>query len=913
MNSQLQQSNTTWQKCKAIVASLLLLMSAVPNGTVYAEDSSSNDAYEIHGTITKLPGTANFVGDWTVSDKIVHVSATTKIEQEDGAVAVGAYVEVKGTPNSDGSLTATKIEVQLPSSSGGGTGVIEFTGNIEELPSTTGRIGDWKVAGKIVHVSATTFIKQERTLVAAGVTVEVHGLQQTDGSVNALKIETKSNTSGETKFTGKVEELPSATNRIGDWKVSGRVIHVTAITKIKQDEGAVAIGVTVKVEGIALADGSLHATEIETKSSSPSSGLLEVSFRGTVEALPAATSQIGDWRVSGRTVHVTDKTILRREYGPAVVGSVVEVEGFVQTDNSIDAKKVEVESQPSATVRNTPGYCRFYGPIKSLPNTPGWIGEWNVGGHKLNIVAATVINQEHGPVVVGALVEVVAVAKSGTLEAVRIEVKSGTGNSAGYVKFFGTITALPAATNFIGDWTVGGKTVHVSASTRLKQERGKIAVNAFIEVEGNQRTDGSVDATSIEVKSDSSASNGNTGFVSFYDTIRSVPSTTDFIGDWTIGSKTVHVTNTTVIEQERGQVIVGALVEVKGQQKADGSIDATKIEVKGTITGGAGATFIEIVGTITSLPATTNLVGEWKVDGRTVRVTTSTFINREHGTPAVGVLVEAKGQLQADGSIDATVIEVKRSSNFTSLNRLTSVNAGGYQTESSPEAIIASFGSNLATATANATSLPLPTSLGGVSVLVDSKPAQLFYVSPTQINYLVPPGATLGTAKVEVVRGAQVLAQGAITLPGVSPSFFAANSDGKGVPAGYITRVKADNTLSNEPINRYDSAQGKFVAVPIVKKAGQTLFLILYGTGLRTAPESDGNTANGIAENVEVLVGGVKAEVTYAGRSGYIGVEQLNIKLPSDVPTGANVTVLVKLSDGQGNVIRANELTIAIQ
>ncbi|HEX4947799.1 MAG TPA: DUF5666 domain-containing protein [Blastocatellia bacterium] len=909
----LQSQRSSLQKLKALVASLLLALSAFPSGSVVAADSGSNDAFELHGAITKLPGTANFVGDWAVGDKVVHVAATTIIEQEHGAVAVGAYVEIKGTPNSDGSLTATKVEVQLPVGNPGGAEAIEFTGNIEELPSTTGRIGDWKVAGKVVHVSATTFIKQERTQVAAGVTVEVTGLQQSNGSVIALKIETRSNTSGEAKFTGKIEELPSAANRVGAWKVSGRVIHVSAATVLKQDDSAIAIGAIVKVEGIAQADGSLNATQIETKSSSTSEQR-EVSLRGTVEALPAATTQIGAWRVSGRTIHVTANTILRREYGPAVLGSIVEVEGYVQPDNSIDAKKVEVESQPSAPVRNTPGYCRFFGPIKSLPNMTGWIGEWNVGGHKLNVVAATVINQERGSVVVGALVEVLAVAKAGALEAVRVEVKSGVGNSAGYVKFFGTISALPAATNFVGDWTVGSKVAHVTSSTRLKQERGKIVINAFVEVEGNQRSDGSVDATSVEVKRDGIAGNGNTGFVSFYDTIKSVPSTPGFIGDWTIGSKTVHVANTTVIDQERGQVVVvGALVEVKGQQKADGSIDAAKIEVKGIVAGGAGATFIEIVGAITSLPNTTNLVGDWKVDGRTIRVTTATLINREHGTPAVGLIVEVKGQMQADGSIDARTIEVKRSSNFTALNRLTSVNAGGYQPENSPEAIIASFGSNLATTTANATSLPLPTSLAGISVLVDGKPAQLFFVSPTQINYLVPASASLGVAKVEVVRVDRVLAQGAITLPGVSPSFFTANSDGKGVPAGYVTRVKADHSMSNEQINRYDDSQRKFVATPIVKKSGESLFLILYGTGFRTAPDADGNSANGVAENVEVTIGGVKAEVSYAGLSGFVGVEQINIKLPSDVPTGANVTVMVKVNDGQGNVIRTNETTIAIQ
>lgn len=913
MNTQLRRNPS--QKFQTIFSIFILVLSLVPPLPTVAEGSSSNDAFEWHGAISKLPATPNLVGDWTVGGKIIHVSTTTILQQEIGQAVVGAYVEIKGTPNSDGSVTATKIEVQLSPGAGGG-GEANFIGNIEELPSTTGRIGDWKVAGKIVHVLATTRIEQERVPVAAGVTVKVEGLTQADGSINAIEIETTSNTSGETKFLGKIEELPSTTGRVGDWKISGRVVHVTATTLIKQEDGAVAIGAIVKVEGMAQADGSLNAAQIETKSSSTSttqSDAAEVSFRGTVESLPNTSNLVGDWKVSGRTVHVTSQTRMTTEYGPAKVGSLVEVEGFQQADKSVDAKKVEVESQPSATVRNNPGYCRFFGTINSLPATQGWLGEWNVGGHKLNVVAATTLVQERGPVALGALVEVLAVAKSGALEAVRVEVKNGTGNSAGYAKFFGTISALPATQNLVGVWTVGSKTVHVSAATRLKQERGKIAVNAFVEVEGNQRTDGSVDATSIEVKTDSTATGNTTGFTEFFGTIASVPAAQGFIGDWTVSGKTIHVTSTTTLDQTRGQIIVGALVEVKGNLKTDGSIDATKIEVKGVIAGGAGATFIEIVGSITALPTTTNFVGDWKVDARTVRVSSSTLINREHGTIAVGLLVEVKGALQADGSIDAAAIEVKRSSNFTSLNRLTSVNAGGYQAESSAEAIIASFGSNLAASAQNATSVPLPTSLAGVTVLVDGKPAPLFFVSPTQINYQVPENAARGTAKVEVMRNNQVVAQGAILLPGPAPSLFTANADGKGVPSGYVTRVKANHEQVNEALLRYDNAQQKFVAAPIVRKAGDSLFLVLWGTGFSAASNSDGNTANGVAENVEVTIGGVKAQVEYAGRSGYVGVEQLNIRIPDNIPPGASLTLLVKVNDGQGNVIRTNEVTIAIQ
>ena len=89
--------------------------------------------------------------------------------------------------------------------------------------------------------------------------------------------------------------------------------------------------------------------------------------------------------------------------------------------------------------------------------------------------------------------------------------------------------------------------------------------------------------------------------------------------------------------------------------------------------------------------------------------------------------------------------------------------------------------------------------------------------------------------------------------------------------------------------------------------------MVLWGTGFRTAPDSDGNPGNGVAENVEVTIGGVKAQVDYAGASGYVSVEQVNVRIPDGVVAGAAITILVKVNDGKGNVIRSNKVTIAIQ
>lgn len=911
MNTQFRHTSSQWQHLKAIFASFFLLIGLVPSLPTPTTAQSISNELEFNGTISALPSTANFLGDWTVGGRTVRVAATTVINTEKSPIAIGAYIEVKGTPNSDRTISATKIEVKLPPSTTS-RGEVSFTGNVEELPSTRGRIGDWKVGARTVHVSATTVIQPEAGAVAVGVTVKVEGLLQSDGSINAVKIEIQSNTTPDTRILGKVEELPDTRGRIGAWKVSGRVVHVTADTRLKLTNGEVAIGVTVKVVGVTQADRSLLALEIETVAP-PQPEPTEVAFRGTVESLPNTENQIGAWKISGRTVHVTRTTRLITLYGAAQVGSRVAVEGVVQTDRSVTAIKLVVGSpEPD---RDTPGYRRFFGIIKVLPETRGLLGVWNVGGIRLNVVAATALGNELAAFAVGVTVEVTAVVKAdGIPEAVKIEVKTRDSSQGGYIKFLGTILRLPDTENFVGEWAVRGAQVFVTRATKLNQEQDKIALRAFVEVEGNRRSDGGIDATSITVKKDADTGDGGIAFVRFYDTIKSLPATRGFLGDWTVGNKTIHVYARTQIEPDRTQAAVGALAEIKGYVKDDGSIDAVRIAIKDAPTGDTGATFVELVGTITALPDTRNFIGDWKLDNRiVVRVSRTTDLHREHASLAVGVVVEVKGASQADGSIDAVSLELKRSSNFTTINRLTSLNAGGYQEESTAAGLIAAFGSKLATKTQIATTLPLPTSLADVTVLVDGKPAPLFFVSPTQINYQVPENTALGTAKVEVIRDNQVVAQGALSLSDPAPSLFTANADGKGSPSGYVTRVRANNTQVNESLVRYDHTQQKFVPAPLLRQAGETLYLVLWGTGFSAAPNSDGNTANGVAENVEVTIGGVKAQVDYAGRSGYVGVEQLNIRLSENAVTGESLTLLVKVNDGQGNLIRANEVTIAIQ
>src|SRR5262249_16260934 len=91
-----------------------------------------------------------------------------------------------------------------------------------------------------------------------------------------------------------------------------------------------------------------------------------------------------------------------------------------------------------------------------------------------------------------------------------------------------------------------------------------------------------------------------------------------------------------------------------------------------------------------------------------------------------------------------------------------------------PESIAVVFGSGLATARGWAGTIPLPTTLGGASVNVkDSagteRPAPLFFVSPTQINYLIPPGTAPGAATIAITSDIAKALTGSVNVNPVIP------------------------------------------------------------------------------------------------------------------------------------------------
>jgi uncharacterized protein (TIGR03437 family) len=233
------------------------------------------------------------------------------------------------------------------------------------------------------------------------------------------------------------------------------------------------------------------------------------------------------------------------------------------------------------------------------------------------------------------------------------------------------------------------------------------------------------------------------------------------------------------------------------------------------------------------------------------------------------------------------------------------VSAADFRTSVAAESIVAAFGTNLSTSRATATTTPLPTALAGTTVqLRDSVgntfDAPLFFVSPTQINYQIAPGLQIGPVSISVRNNGVQVATGTLQLTAVAPGLFSMLGNGSGPAAALVLRIKANGTQLFEPAVRLDTATNRYVTVPIdLGIAGDQVFLVLFGTGLRFRTSLIG---------VGVSVGGLSQQVIFAGKQGgQVGLDQINLLLDSRGLAGRGEVDVSATVDGRtSNVVRVN-------
>ena len=220
---------------------------------------------------------------------------------------------------------------------------------------------------------------------------------------------------------------------------------------------------------------------------------------------------------------------------------------------------------------------------------------------------------------------------------------------------------------------------------------------------------------------------------------------------------------------------------------------------------------------------------------------------------------------------------------------ITVLNAASYMQDFSPGTIATVFGANLTVQTI-AGSFPLATTLGGDSVIVtDSagvpRGAPLFYVSPSQLSFLIPASTAPGTATVTVTTPS-----GSLTAPidivASGAALFTANASGTGPLAAQVFSYAPNGEFSF--VNTAMLSGTSYVNAAVsLSPATNAYYLILYGTGFD-------NTGT-----VTVEIGGQTFTPSYFGPQGaYSGLDQINVPLPQSLAGAGQVNISITV-DGQ--------------
>ncbi len=206
-----------------------------------------------------------------------------------------------------------------------------------------------------------------------------------------------------------------------------------------------------------------------------------------------------------------------------------------------------------------------------------------------------------------------------------------------------------------------------------------------------------------------------------------------------------------------------------------------------------------------------------------------------------------------------------------------------------PNTIATMYGSGLAYVTKALSSSDLhggllPTVLPGtgVRIFVGGISAGIFYVSPNQINFLVPSILIPGPSDVQLAIDGLAGPDIPIQLAASAPAFF--QSDPQTIIATHV--------------------DGSLLTAAAPGRSGESIVLYATGLGQVVPPLSNLQIPTAAArikqfDDLKITIGGSPLDagsIAYAGVSpGYPGLYQVNVRLPDSL--GQNVDVRIALTD----------------
>jgi uncharacterized protein (TIGR03437 family) len=224
-----------------------------------------------------------------------------------------------------------------------------------------------------------------------------------------------------------------------------------------------------------------------------------------------------------------------------------------------------------------------------------------------------------------------------------------------------------------------------------------------------------------------------------------------------------------------------------------------------------------------------------------------------------------------------------------------------------------------ATPPVGATTFPLQTVLGDTQVLFNGTATPLYYVGPTQINFVVPNGQTAGaipttgTASLEVIQAStgQVLAAGSVPMNSASPGILQQVYGGEFRQAAVLNQDGSANNSTNPALR------------------GSVIQIFATGAGFIPGAPPDGVPATSPISTPsipQVIIGSCLVDdsactmesgehVQYSGLDSYPGVWQINVQIPMNTAPGAQVPLLIGMNqifNSDNNAINTDGFVMVI-
>ena len=218
-----------------------------------------------------------------------------------------------------------------------------------------------------------------------------------------------------------------------------------------------------------------------------------------------------------------------------------------------------------------------------------------------------------------------------------------------------------------------------------------------------------------------------------------------------------------------------------------------------------------------------------------------------------------------------------------------------------PGSLISIFGSNLSFGSAglnstNTGGATLPFFLSNVSVVIDHVAAPLLYVSPTQINVMIPPNEIAGNIPLQVVRQSVYGPAVVISLATAAPALFVSSDHmalAQDYNAGYAVATADAPAQPGDLMILYATGLGGTQPLPGTGDIPQTAAMI-----------------NGFASGaLQVLLNGKALDpktIPYAGLTpGFAGLYQINFYIPGDCPPNPQIQIVMGGQSSAANVMLA--------